>query len=61
MKEFFKNVPNSLKYPAEYIAYFLSHSVFGEGHMYKPKVCTTKLLNILTLEIFNSFVLFKSI
>ena len=27
MKEFSKNVPNSLKYPAEYIAYFLGHPV----------------------------------
>jgi len=35
-------------------------NIFGEGHMYKPEVCT-KLLNILKLGIFNSFVFLKSI
>ena len=30
MKEFLKNVPNSLKYPAEYIAYFFGgHPVYA--------------------------------
>jgi len=28
--------------------------IFGEGHTYKPKV-STKLINILRSEIFNSF------
>ena len=30
MKEFLKNVPNSLKYPAEYIAYFLGATLYYE-------------------------------
>jgi len=41
VKDFLKNVPNSLKHPAEYIAYFLGHPV------YATESCKTNVLYYL--------------